>query len=62
MDYIIDGITDFQLQNHVRTQNFPSTSVLLQGFKKISLCLEANHFKKWDDKVGLETKTSQSKG
>lgn len=58
--YIIDGVTDFQLQN-ARMQNFPSTSALLQAFKKISFCSEAKHFKKQDDKMGLETKTSRVK-
>ena len=60
IDYIIDGITDFQFKI-MRERRIFLQHQLLQAFQKISLRLEAKHFKKWDDKMGLETKTSRAK-
>jgi len=37
LDYIIDGISDSQLRNQARMQNFTSTENLLQAFKKITI-------------------------
>lgn len=36
IDYVIDGIPNYQLRNHARLQNFLTLPAFLQAFKKIT--------------------------
>lgn len=61
VDYIIEGIPNYQLRSHARMQNFSSTSQLMQAFKKISLRTDTKGFNKQFEKGGVETKTIRPK-
>lgn len=37
VDYIVDGITDCNLQNQARVMQFESHTALLEAFKKVTL-------------------------